>query len=134
MVSRLVEEEQARLGSEGLGEETATLQPAGKVVKGPIFGQAEAGNQVIDPKVFFPVLRVVIVPEARGHDIADVTGEAFRDFLGQAGDADIIGNCDRPGIGGGLAGSDTHQGGLAGAVTAQKTDPFAFLNLEVQVV
>ena len=48
VVGRLVEEQQAGLGGEGLGEEAAALQSAGKGVEGPVFGEAEAGDQIID--------------------------------------------------------------------------------------
>jgi hypothetical protein len=77
---------------------------------------------------------MVVGAETGGHDVAHVPREALRDFLGQAGDADTVRDGDRTGVRGGLAGGDTHQGGLAGAISSEQTDPFAFLDLEVQVV
>ncbi len=134
MVGRLVEQQEARLGGEGLGQEAAALQAARQVVEGAVFGQAEAGDQVVDTQIFLPVFRPVVVPEPRGDDVPDGAGEGFRYLLGEAGDADTFGDGDRAGIGGGLAGGDAHEGGLAGSVTTEQTDAFAFLDLEVEVV
>ena len=134
VVGRLVEQEQAGLGGQGLGEEAATLEAAGEGVELAVFGEAEAGDQVVDAKVFLPVFRVVVGPDAGGHDVADVAGQAFGDLLGQAGDADAFGDGDRAGIGGGLTGGDAHEGGLAGAVATEQTYAFAFLDLEVEVI
>jgi hypothetical protein len=41
---------------------------------------------------------------------------------------------DRARVGLGFAGGDAHQGRFARTVTTHQTDPFAFLNLEVEVV
>ncbi len=134
MVGRLVEEQQAGLGGEGLGEEAAALQAAGEGVEGAVFGEAKAGDEVIDAQVLLPVFGNIVVAEAGSHDVPDVTRQAFRDLLGQAGDADAFGDGHRARIGGGFARGDAHEGGLAGAVTAEQTDAFAFLDLEVEVV
>ena len=77
---------------------------------------------------------MVITSESGSHDVPDVAREALGDLLSQAGDADAVGDGHRARIGGGFARGDAHEGGLAGAVSAKQTDPFAFLDLEVQVV
>ena len=134
MVGRLVEQEQAGLGGQGLGEETAALEAAGKGVELAVFGQAEAGDQVIDAQVLLPVFGNVVGPEAGGHDVADIAWETLGNILGQTGDADAVRDGDRARVRGGLAGGDAHQGRLAGAVTSEQADPLAFLDLKVQVV
>jgi hypothetical protein len=134
MIGRLVEQQKTRFGGEGLGEEATALEASGEGVEGAVFGEAEAGDQVVNPEVLLPVLGEVVVAQARSHDVTDGAGEGFRDLLGEAGDADAFGDGDRARIGGGLAGGDAHEGGLAGAVTAEQADAFAFLDLEVEVV
>ena len=119
VIGRLVEQEKARLGGQGLGEEAAALQAAGEVVELAVFGEPQAGDQVVDPEVFFPIFRMVVGAETGGHDITNIAREALRDFLGQAGDADPVGDGHRARVGGGLAGGDTHQGGLAGAISTE---------------
>ena len=134
VVGRFVEQQEAGLGGEGLGEEAAALEATREGVELAILGEAEAGDQVVDAQVLLPVFRAVVVPEARGDDVADGAREGFRDLLGQAGDADAFWDGDRAGVGCGLAGGYAHEGGLAGAVTTEQTDAFAFLDLEVEVV
>ena len=60
VIGRLVEEEQSRLSGKGLSQETAALESAGEVIEGPVLGQAEAGNQVVDPDVLFPVFGDIV--------------------------------------------------------------------------
>jgi hypothetical protein len=134
VIGRFVEQEKAWLGGQSLGEEATALEAAGEGVELAVFGEAEAGDQVVDPEVFFPIFGIIVSPDAGSHDIADVAWEALRDLLGQPGDADAVGDGDSTCIRGGLAGGDTHQGRLAGTVSSEQTDAFAFLDLEVQVV
>ena len=44
------------------------------------------------------------------------------------------GDGHRSSVWSGLTGGDAHQGCFAGAISTEQTDPFAFLDLEVQVV
>lgn len=134
VVGRLVEQQQAGLGGEGLGQQAAALKASREVVEGPVLRQAEAGDQVVDADVLFPIFGDVVCAQAGGHDIADVAGEVFGDFLGQARDADAVGLGDGARVGRVFAGRDAHERGLAGPVTAEQADAFTFLDLEVEVV
>jgi hypothetical protein len=134
VIGRFVEQQQAWLGGEGLGEEAAALEAAREVIELTVLREAEAGNQVVDPEVFFPIFRMVVGAETGGHDVAHVAREALGNLLGQAGYADAVRDGDRTRVRGGFARGDAHEGGLAGTISAEQTDPLTFLDLEVEMV
>ena len=133
VVGGLVQEQQLGLGREGAGEEGAAAQASGEVEVGAVLGKPEAGDEVVDPQVALPILlRAVLRPEPGGDELAHRQGDVLGDLLGQQGLPG--GAADLAAVGAHLAGGDSEEGGLAGAVAPDEADALALLDLQVDPV
>ncbi len=67
------------------------------------------------------------------HDIGNASLQSLRDFLGKVSDPQSRLANDLAGIRGDFTLNDSHQGGFARAVAAEKTDPVTTFDLKAQI-